>query len=567
MSSTKFKRGAARGKGGKGKGSGGAAKKGKGGGVSKFDRDAEARATFFDGEDDDEELSSDDDADGADGADGRDDDDVAAGRTDSIEQARLRIARKVLDEVKRDTRDMRGSDSEDDDSDAYDGAELSARLAAERQRALGDAFEPWAADLAASFDADAALQRATVLKGHRGPVTCMAFTDAWCFSGSKDNAVAQHDLTTGQLLNWLLPRWPRRAESSVEDARAAKLRPGAADADARRDDGVVPRQSREAEVLALAASACGRYVAAGGRDSFIHLWDVRSGSSGGPAATFRGHKGAVSALCFQDDVLGDADGDFAKHMKSLESGGADDGDGRAVPPLYSAGDDGSVKHWETDRRAYIETLYGHEGPVRCLDCGYEARPLSGARDRSCRSWKIKDDSHLVYRSSPAAGGFGASVDALRVLDRDRFVSGGDDGCVSLWGMTRKKPFLRREAAHGFGSAAQTLGNGSVSGDASGAVPRWITALGARRGTDVVFSGSCDGALRLWRVGAPGAGPVLDQFASVPVLGFVNAVHVAKSKQYVAAAAAHEHRLGRWERVKKATNAVLVIPLGAAAKAA
>ncbi len=69
--------------------------------------------------------------------------------------------------------------------------------------------------------------------------------------------------------------------------------------------------SRAGEVLALAASDDGRYLAVGGRDALVKIFDVRLSPSNGnssigrctAAATFRGHKGPITCLAFRSQSL------------------------------------------------------------------------------------------------------------------------------------------------------------------------------------------------------------------------------------------------------------------------
>ena len=70
-----------------------------------------------------------------------------------------------------------------------------------------------------------------------------------------------------------------------------------------------------------------------------------------------------------------------------------------------------------------------------------------------------------------------------MINEDWFSTGGEDGSLSLWFAMKKKPAVCVPAAHGY-SAAGT--------------PRWITAIGCLKQSDLVVSGSNDGAIRLWR---------------------------------------------------------------------
>ncbi|KAH8051891.1 snoRNA binding protein [Aureococcus anophagefferens] len=203
----------------------------------------------------------------------------------------------------------------------------------------------------------------------------------------------------------------------------------------------------------------------------------------------------------------------------------------------------------------VETLFGHEAPVAALDCAYEEKPLSGGRDRTARCWKIRDESHLVYRS-PTAGGLGSSVDACRVLDRDRFLTGGDDGALSLWSARRKKPVVsvKRALAAPLAQALQRA--------AAAASPRTCPAgsrASRRRATPTSSprapaTAPCASGPST-RTGE--AGP--RALAALPQLGFVNGLAAPRDAAFLAAAVAKEPRLGRWEKVAKAKNGVVLYP--------
>lgn len=68
------------------------------------------------------------------------------------------------------------------------------------------------------------------------------------------------------------------------------------------------------QVLALAVSGDGRYLASGGRDRLIHVWDCRTN---GHVETFRGHQDAVSALSFRTNSLALFSGSHDRCVKVL----------------------------------------------------------------------------------------------------------------------------------------------------------------------------------------------------------------------------------------------------------
>ncbi len=107
--------------------------------------------------------------------------------------------------------------------------------------------------------------------------------------------------------------------------------------------------------------------------------------------------------------------------------------------------DRTIKLWNVDELAYIETLFGHQDNITAIDTLQRERCVtSGARDRTVRMWKILEESQLVYRAGSGnntgeevegsfkkdtkkARPYGGSLDAVALIDEDHFVSGSDSG--------------------------------------------------------------------------------------------------------------------------------------------
>ncbi len=377
---------------------------------------------------------------------------------------------------------------------------LAARLEKERLRAAGQLRRALAGGL---VGLTLGPEATTLMKGHRLAPTCVALSadERWAFSGGKDDAVFHYDVEAGKRVAALSPLW----------------------------NGRQGHQAHEKEVLALAVTSDGRYLAAGGRDKEIRIWDLRAGSK--LVKTFSGHRDAVAALAFRD----------GSHA------------------LYSGSWDRALKHWTLDGMAYVETLFGHQAEVNGLAAWRRERPVSCGRDRTVRIWKLVDESHMLLRcpqpepgqgpgqgqgQGPLLGGsLGGSLDCVAMLSEEAYVTGGEDGALALWSINRKKPT-------------------AVVGAAHGGAQHWIASVGAVKGSDLVASGSDDGFVRLWRAAATaqGHGSTLAPVAALPCPGYVNGLAFGASGEVLVAACGKEHRLGRWAPIKGAKNGVLVMRL-------
>lgn len=66
--------------------------------------------------------------------------------------------------------------------------------------------------------------------------------------------------------------------------------------------------------------------------------------------------------------------------------------------------------------------YGHQSAITCIDALARERAItSGGSDRSIRIWKIVEESQLVYN------GHSGSIDIVKLINEENFISAGDDG--------------------------------------------------------------------------------------------------------------------------------------------
>lgn len=161
---------------------------------------------------------------------------------------------------------------------------------------------------------------------------------------------------------------------------------------------------------------------------------------------------------------------------------------------------------------------------------------SGGADGTLRIWKIVEESQLVYN------GHSGSIDHVKYVNEEVFVSCGDDGSLCVWNVGKKKPIAERKLAHG----KSTTG-----------VANWISSIATLVNTDLIASGSCDGFIRVWKL-EKHFREIKLRF-EVPVVGFVNSLTFTSDGNSLIAGIGQEHRLGRWWRLKEGKNAILVIP--------
>uniref|UniRef100_A0A1Q3EWR6 Putative u3 snornp-associated protein n=1 Tax=Culex tarsalis TaxID=7177 RepID=A0A1Q3EWR6_CULTA len=295
-----------------------------------------------------------------------------------------------------------------------------------------------------------------------------------------------------------------------------------------------------------------RFLYVANKNGIVVRWNVATGER---MAATKPQRTAVQAMAISHDLrfLAVADGsseiavlngETLERVNSL-SGHSDVVTGvvfrRNTHTLYSCSKDRTVKVWSLDEMLYVETLYGHQSPVTSIDALSRERCItSGGSDTSIRIWKIVEESQLVYQCPPTVD----SIECVRLIGDEHFVSCGTDGSLSVWSSGRKKPLDTVRLAHG-----RMAGNGE---------PNWISAVASLLNTDVIASGSCDGFVRLWRL--VGSGKSIKPLMEIPVEGFVNGLAFSSDGKRLFVCVGQEHRLGRWWTLKQAKNRTIVVPL-------
>lgn len=240
-------------------------------------------------------------------------------------------------------------------------------------------------------------------------------------------------------------------------------------------------------ILSVAVSPSGKFVATGGEDNKLIVWDAATLT---PLKTFTQHRDSISGLA------------FARQISTMSSG----------EQLFSGSFDRTIKTWSlsTAGHAYVETLFGHQDNVASVASMAIDQCLSvGARDRTARLWKVVDEAQLVFRggASRNASYHENNIDCVAAIPPNHFITGSDSGSLALWSVHKKKPLYVLPLAHGLDPLPplDDLSSELVEATAESntrhlrRMPRWITALATVPGTDVVLSGSWDGWIRAWKV--------------------------------------------------------------------
>lgn len=449
-----------------------------------------------DNEEDELTSSSDDEVIPKSNVEEEEDDDL-----ETAQEKKLKLAKIYLEEIERQERErLEDKNAHRDFNDDI----IAKRLKEDRLKEIGR-FKTRLADNVIGYDTTN--KKLLRCKEQKNVVTCLCITtdDRYLFSGSKCGVIVKWSLNNYEKCV-SLPFVKKRTIGEEKRANVGKNR--------KINDGKRTNRGGEAvighsaAISSIAVSSDSKYVVSGDELCNVHVWDINLRH----LHTFKGHKGAVRGVVFRRDT----------HT------------------LYTCSDDRSVKVWSLDEMSYVETLYGHQDAITSIDASTRERAITaGGRDATIRIWKIAEESQLVFSATD-----GASVDVVRLIDEDTFVSGGDDGRLSLWSIARKKPLCVVDEVHGNERPGQ---------------PYWIASIGSLLNTDLLATGSRNGTIKMWKYDA-NRKKLIDLRNDYEVDGYVNSLKFTSDGKRLIAAIGREHRLGRWDVVKTVKNNIVVIPL-------
>ena len=465
----------------------------------------------------------------------------------SAEQ-RLRLAERYLENIQKEI-----------DGTGFDAAALDRDLIAERlQEDVSESNGKLYRHIASSYDLPNAV--ATQIRSKADCTTSISVCAPYIYTASKDCT----------LTKWEIPLLDLQREKRRPQRRRPLMRKSTKGS--HHEAGKASYQHHTAPILCVAASSDGRFVVTGGADKRLIVW---SSENLAPLRVFTQHRDKILSLAFRRDTN----------------------------QLYTASADRTIKTWSLNELAYVETLFGHQDAITDVTALSQERCLSaGSRDRTVRLWKVVEETQLVFRGGSGSksrqqgrqemstpGATEGSIERVAFIDQETFVSGSDDGSLSLWTIGKKKAVFTISAAHGFeqppwpdeGFAALDLGGNQlpIPPDA-----RWITALAVIPYSDLVLSGSWDGYVRAWQVSSDkrklmalgiigeisgdaiatlNSNNIGELSCSKTARGFINDIDVfeygprGKEVMYIVAALGKEHRLGRWKKVRGKNGAVLI----------
>ncbi|MBU1121702.1 MAG: WD40 repeat domain-containing protein [Candidatus Omnitrophota bacterium] len=225
------------------------------------------------------------------------------------------------------------------------------------------------------------------------------------------------------------------------------------------------------EAYAVAFSSDGKYLASGGADQFIKVWDIASKSL---VKTIRAYTGTIDALQFSPD-------------NSI---------------LASANLDNLIELWEAKDGGFyhVTSLTGHQGSVYSVSFHPNNKYLvSSGKDKEIRIWPIgtKDTQKILEAHMHIV------LDAKFSPKGGFLASGGADNIANLWRLDFKKGKLLLSDE----PILYYIHKG------------WVTRVGFSRDDKFFVTSSQFGDLRIWDLSTMKLIKLIPVFSSQPIFDF------------------------------------------------
>jgi len=182
------------------------------------------------------------------------------------------------------------------------------------------------------------------------------------------------------------------------------------------------------------------YVAIGGTDNIIHLYDLSNNETITEIGELKGHNEQINCLEYIN-------------AETLASGSGDK----------------TIKIWNYIKKELVFTMEGHELGVKCLKLLKDGRLASGSFDNTFKIWDLTRFTFDMTFDSDAGHIF-----CIQQLKDERLIIGTNDWCISIWDYKEYKQ--------------------DFSIDAHGEAVNTILVTG-----EYVLTGSSDNKIKIWKI--------------------------------------------------------------------
>jgi len=182
------------------------------------------------------------------------------------------------------------------------------------------------------------------------------------------------------------------------------------------------------------------YVAVGGTDNIIHVYDLSINENIQEVSELKGHLEQINCLEYIN-------------AETIASGSGDK----------------TIKIWNHVKKEVIFTMEGHQLGVKCLKLLKDGRLASGSFDNTFKIWDLTRYTFDMTFDSDAGHIF-----CIQQLTDERLIVGTNDWCISIWDY---KEYKQDYSVDAHGEAVNTI---------------LVTQ-------NYILSGSSDNKIKIWKL--------------------------------------------------------------------
>jgi len=280
------------------------------------------------------------------------------------------------------------------------------------------------------------------LKGHEGPITCVAVTPKYIVSGSEDCTLRVWSSDDMQVIATLQGHTDEVAQVVVTPDYKRVVSVGI-DSSVRVwsiDDmnEVATMVGHTEQVTSLAVE--GWRAVTGSVDKSVRVWDTQTMTT---LAVLTGHTDRVNTVALSSDALTAVSGSRDRTLRTWDLTTFEEKLSFEKHTDYvlccllhhltviSGSADKTIRLWHLDTGAELTVLRGHRGGVWCLALAPEGVLVSGSADCEIRLWRLE-----TYEEIGVLTAHVGSVKCLAVTG-DWLASGSTDKTIKVWSLSSK----------------------------------------------------------------------------------------------------------------------------------
>jgi WD40 repeat protein len=207
---------------------------------------------------------------------------------------------------------------------------------------------------------------------------------------------------------------------------------------------LLPQYGHAGSVNAVTFSPDGKYLASGGSDQSIYLWEVLSGKK---VLALQKPMSAVNAIAFSPDGS----------------------------QLASGSDDKLVRLWDISTKKVLRSFKEHNSEITSVAFSADgSRILSASRDGIIKLWDASSEKSLITITGSNKG-----TNAIFLAGGKHIASAGADGNIKIWDTSNGKELRTLTGHTGTITALVASADGAslASSDADGNIKLWDTSGG------------------------------------------------------------------------------------------